>query len=403
MSICTRLSDPAEWERYYLYKEENRHLTREEAADLRAFIDAREYEPVVSRILSGGSFSVPEKKLIRKMHSDKKRAVYLFPREENYVLKLLTFLLLRSYDHLFTEDLYSFRVSQGAGRALSRILHAPGLHDMYTYKVDIHDYFNSVNVDQILEMLSEILQDDPLLFHVFTQILNDPRVLDQGEIKEEQKGVMAGTPFAVFLANLYLLPLDREMKLQGFLYARYSDDIMLFAPTAERREEGVRIILDALYARDLSVNTEKEVRTAPGEMWTFLGISYTDGIIDVSPVSTDKLKARIRRKARAIKRWQVRKQASNEQAVKALIRSMNRKYFSADSSHELTWTRWYFPLITTDRTLHELDLYLQYWIRYLAAGRHRQKNYEFRYEEMKALGYQSLVHAWYEKDSEASL
>lgn len=400
MSLCTRLSDPAEWERYYCYKEENRHLTREEAADLRAFIDHREYEPAVSRVLFGGTFSVPEKRLIRKLNTEKKRTVYLFPREENYVLKLLTFLLLRGYDSLFTENLYSFRVSQGAGKALTRILHTPELRRMYSYKVDIRDYFNSIDVDQMLEMLSEVFENDSTLFQLFYQILKNPWVNDQGKITEEKKGVMAGTPFAVFLANLYLLPLDQEMERRGFLYARYSDDIILFAPTLEKREEGVQIILQTLESRKLSVNPEKEVRTAPGEPWTFLGISYAGGSIDVSPVSAEKLKARIRRKARAIKRWQVRKQATNEQAVKALIRSMNRKYFCADSSHELTWTRWYFPLITTDRTLHELDLYLQYWLRYLSAGRHRQKNYKFRYEEMKALGYRSLVHAWYEKDLE---
>ena len=400
MSLCTRLSDPAEWERYYCYKEENRHLTREEAADLRAFIDHREYEPAVSRVLSGGAFSIPEKKLIRKLNTEKKRTVYLFPREENYVLKLLTFLLLRRYDSLFTDNLYSFRVSQGAGKALTHILHTPELRRMYSYKVDSRNYFNSIDADQMLEMLSRIFENDSTLFHLFHQILKNPLVNDQGKITEEKKGVMAGTPFAVFLANLYLLPLDQEMERRGFLYARYSDDIILFAPTLEKREEGVQIILQTLESRKLSVNPEKEVRTAPGEPWTFLGISYAGGSIDVSPVSAEKLKARIRRKARAIKRWQVRKQATNEQAVKALIRSMNRKYFCADSSHELTWTRWYFPLITTDRTLHELDLYLQYWIRYLAAGRHRQKNYKFRYEEMKALGYRSLVHAWYEKDLE---
>ena len=397
MSICTLLLDPAEWERYYLYKEENRHLTREEAADLRAFIDGRAYAPVVSQILSGGTFSIPEKKLIRKMHTEKKRVVYLFPRDENYVLKLLTFLLLRKYDHLFTEDLYSFRISQGAGRALSHILHTPRLQEMYTYKADIHDYFNSIDTDLMLEMLSGILEEDPLLLQLFQQLLNNPWVMDQGELKMEKKGVMAGTPFAVFLANLFLLPLDQEMKRQGFLYARYSDDIILFAPTRDTREAGAQIILQALQSRGLRVNPEKEVRTAPNEPWTFLGISYFSGVIDVSPVSAEKLKAKIRRKARALKRWQHKKQAANEQAAKALIRSMNRKYFSADSSHELTWTRWYFPLITTDHTLHELDVYLQYWIRYLLSGRHRQKNYAFRYQELKALGYQSLVHAWYEK------
>ena len=398
MSLCTRLADPAEWERFYSYKEENRHLTREEAEDLRTYIDKREYEPVVSRVLSCSAFSIPEKKLIRKMHTEKKRTVYLFPREENYVLKLLTFLLLRTYDGLFTDNLYSFRVSQGVSKALSRILHTPGLSAMYSYKADIRDYFNSIDVDQMLEMLSEIFSDDPLLFQLFHDILKSPWVNDQGEIKEEKKGVMAGTPFAVFLANLFLLPLDQEMQHQDFLYARYSDDIILFSPDPEKLEKGIQIILQSLDSHGLTVNPEKEVRTSPGEPWTFLGISYTDGITDVSPVSAEKLKARIRRKARSIKRWQIRKQTTNEQAVKALIRSMNRKYFSADSSHELTWTRWYFPLINTDKTLHELDLYLQYWIRYLYTGRHRRKNYEFRYEDMKALGYQSLVHAWYAKD-----
>lgn len=76
---------------------------------------------------------------------------------------------------------------------------------------------------------------------------------------------------------------------------------------------------------------------------------------------------------------------------------MNRKFFDPDSSHELTWARWYFPVITTDETLHELDIYMQYWIRYLATGHHNQKAYEFTYEDMKELGYISLVHEWYKE------
>ncbi|MBQ6549947.1 MAG: hypothetical protein IJL78_00880 [Lachnospiraceae bacterium] len=400
MSILLQLQDPAEWEAFFLYKEEKRHLTREEACDLRAFIDNQEYLPVVSRILSGGTFSVPEKKLIRKMDTDKKRAVYVFPREENYVLKLLTFLLLRKYDGLFTDDLYSFRVSRGAGKALTRVLHMPGLRSMYVYKVDISNYFNSIDVPEMLVMLTDVFRDDPQLYELFEKLLTDPRVCDQGVVTEEKKGVMAGTPFAVFLANLYLLPLDKRMQAEGFLYARYSDDIILFAPTEAARERGAEIILETLHAHGLSVNPEKEHRASSGEPWTFLGVSYDGGTVDISPVSKEKLKARIRRKSRALRRWQIRKGATDEQAAKALVRSMNRKYFSADSSHELTWTRWYFPLITTDRTLHELDLYLQDWIRYLASGgHHRKQNYAFRYEDLKALGYRSLVHEWYEKDA----
>ncbi len=395
MSLIRRLSDPAEWAGYLAYKREKNHLTRYEAGDLEAFIEEKAYLPVVDRILAGGSFSIPEKKLIRKMQTGRKRTVYVFPREENYVLKLLTFLLIRRYDGYFPDNLYSFRVSRGVKKAMRTVLRTPGLDRLYTYKADISNYFNSIPVEPMLHRLSPLLSDEPETFDLFAKILRDPRVLDRGEVLEEEKGVMAGTPFAVFLANVYLVGLDRDEEARGSFYARYSDDIILFAETEEERERGAERILAALREDGLSVNREKEFRTAPGEAWSFLGISYHDGTVDISPVSADKLKAKMRRKARALRRWQARKGATNEQTAKAFIRSMNRKFFDADSSHELTWTRWYFPLINTDKTLHVLDRSMQDWVRYLATGTHAKSRFRFRYEDLKRLGYVSLVHAWY--------
>ena len=43
-----------------------------------------------------------------------------------------------------------------------------------------------------------------------------------------------------------------------------------------------------------------------------------------------------------------------------------------------------------------LDQYLQENIRYLSTGRHTKANYRVAYAQMKALGYRSLVHAYYE-------
>ena len=61
----------------------------------------------------------------------------------------------------------------------------------------------------------------------------------------------------------------------------------------------------------------------------------------------------------------------------------------------MTWARWFFPLITTDRSLHEIDLYAQQCIRTLATGKHTKSAYNFRYEQMKELGYVSLVNRYY--------
>lgn len=395
MGIYSDLSCDKVWNEYLEYKLERRHLTKSEEQDLKKYISGREYVPVLKRLSEGGSFSVPEKKLIRKMHTDKKRTVYLFPREENYLLKLLTFLLLRKYDDIFADSLYSFRIHTGVNKAMKKILASPRLKQKCSYKVDISNYFNSIPVDRMLERLKPVLTDEPEVFSMFEKILNEPKVLDEGQVITEQKGVMAGTPFAVFLANVYLMDLDRECLNQGYMYARYSDDIIIFADSESERDAGAEFIRKSLSDNGLVINPKKEVYTSLGEPWAFLGIGYDNGKVDISEVSKDKIKAKMRRRARAIKRWQVRKRATPEQAVKAFIRAMNRKFFDPDSSHELTWSRWYFPIITTDDTLHEIDSYMQYWIRYLATGTHNKSAYRFEYGQMKNLGYISLVHEWY--------
>lgn len=400
MSLLERLGSDAEWQEFLLYKTEKHHLTKRSEKELRGFIEGKEYLPAARRILAGEGLSAPEKKLIRKTGTAKKRTVYLFPREENYVLKLLTFLLLREYDGIFSDDLYSFRVSSGACRAINNVLHAPGIDRKYTYKADISNYFNSIDVERLLGKLDVIFAGDEPLLDFFRTVLRDKRVIDRGGEIFEDKGVMAGVPFAVFLANVYLMDLDSEAERKGLLYARYSDDIILFADSAEERDEAADSVRDYISSAGLEINADKEFLTSPGESWSFLGIKYCGGVIDISDVSLAKLKAKIRRRARALKRWQARKNASPEQAVKAFIRAMNRKLFSPDTESELTWSRWYFPVINTDSSLHEIELYIQQWIRFLAAGRHSKAGYSFRYEKMKKLGYISLVHAWYEYRAE---
>ena len=133
-------------------------------------------------------------------------------------------------------------------------------------------------------------------------------------------------------------------------------------------------------------------------MWTFLGICYRDGVIDVAPASVEKLKAKMRRKTRALVRWQARKGATGVNAAKAFIRVFNRKLFENPVEHELTWVRWYFPLINTADSLKIIDEYSQSCIRYLATGTHTKAAYNFRYEQMKELGYISLVNRYYKKD-----
>lgn len=398
MKILESLLSPVKWEEFYRYRTENSHLTKSEEKDLGNYIENSEYIPVVERIRAGADFPLPEKHIISKSGTSKKRTVYTFPRAENYVLKAMTFYLTREYDSFFAESLYSFRVNSGVHKAIGKVLDYPKPGKMYTYKADISNYFNSIPVRQLIPMIYDCT-DDTETADFITFLLKRDSVLYDGNIITEQKGVMAGTPFAGFLANIYLSDMDRYMEKLGFRYSRYSDDIILFTYSREERDRGEAIIKDFLDKKGLFINPQKEERTEPGETWQYLGIQYSEGRTDISAVSFDKLKGKIRRKARALRRWQVRKGATGEQAAKAFIRKMNRKFFDADISSELTWTRWYFPVINTDETLKKIDEYMQYWIRWLVSGTHSKASYRVKYSDIKALGYISLVNAWYKKDT----
>lgn len=395
MDILTELESRDSWLSFLQYRKDSCRLTEEEEKELQDFIDKEAYRPIVARIRNGEPFPHPKKAAISKKSTSKKRIVYIYPKQENLVLKLMTHLLLRRYDYLFCPNLYSFRAGHGVKEAICYLTSRLNIGAMWSYKADISNYFNSIPVEGLLPHLKKVLIQEPILYSFLSGLLLDPLVLDDGILHPEEKGIMAGSPISTFLANLYLAELDAEFLHRGWLYARYSDDIIIFAPSCEELEERVTLIHQTLADKGLVINPDKESRTAPGEKWVFLGVSYEKGVVDVAPVSVDKIKAKMRRKTRALQRWANRKNVSGVNAAKAFIRVFNAKLFENPVSNDLTWARWFFPLITTDASLHVIDQYAQQCIRTLATGKHTKAAYNFRYEQMKELGYVSLVNRFY--------
>lgn len=395
MDILTEMESPASWLSFLEYRKESCRLTPQEEAELREYIENKAYLPILDRIRRGEPFPHPRKTAISKKSTSKKRIVYVFPPKESWVLKLMTHLLLRRYDRLFTPNLYSFRAGHGVKEAVGFLRRIPGISRMYSYKADIRNYFNSIPVETLLPLLKEAIPDEPGVYAFLEALLRDPLVYDQGQLISEEKGIMAGCPLSTFLANLYLRELDHLFLENHWIYARYSDDIILFAPSREELDVRIEVVHRFLGEKGLSINPEKESVTQPGEPWVFLGICCGEGVIDVAPVSVEKIKAKMRRKMRALSRWADRNQVSGVHAARAFIKVFNHKLFENPISNDLTWARWFFPLITTDRSLHEIDLYAQQCIRTLATGKHTKSAYNFRYEQMKELGYVSLVNRYY--------
>lgn len=392
--IIGQLDSQAVWEEFLSHRLMKGRFTWTLFEDADTFVAEERYLPVARAWMEGGSPGVPELKRVNKMGTGKKRTVYSFGSDETRVLKLIAYLLYR-YDGRFCPNCYSFRRGLKASDAifsLRKVLHG---RRMWAYKLDIHDYFNSISIPVLLPILRELLSDDPTLYRFFERMLCDDRALVDGQVVHGPRGVMAGTPTAPFLADVYLMEVDRHFYEAGVVYARYSDDIILFAPDRAALEKHKAALLEFLSRYRLEVNPDKEHIYAPDEPFEFLGFKCLGSSVDIAEATKRKMKGKIRRAARAIARWRHRENLDAARAMKGLIRTFNNKFFEDDDPEALTWSRWFFPVINRTDGLREIDAYLQRYIRYLGTGRHGKANYRVRYADLKALGYRSLVHEYY--------
>ena len=400
-SILTQLTRQETWEAFLAYRLMKGRFTWHECGETDRFVEQEAYLHLAQRIAQGGGIGIPRKKIINKMGTGKKRVVYSFAPDEMVILKLLAFKLY-DYDACFSSNCYAFRRGIKASDAIFRIRRDIGDRRMWAYKLDIHDYFNSISIDILLPMLAEMLADDLPLYRFFEKMLTDDRVEYNGETIHEHHGVMAGTPTAPFLADVYLKDVDKYFHDAHVVYARYSDDIILFAPDRETLMAYKGKMAEFLRKYRLEVNPDKENIYSPDKAYEFLGFKCHAFDIDISEATKKKMKGKIRRATRSLMRWSIRNNMEPEKAMKGLINHFNRVFFEDDDTETLTWSRWFFPVINQTDGLKEIDHYLQQNIRFLSTGKHNKANYKINYAQLKQLGYKSLVNEYYQWTSRHS-
>lgn len=395
MEILEQLSAPEVWQEFIQYKIEKQHLSISEQKELEEYVKEEKYLNILRSIEDDESkLPLPDKKEINKNGISRKRVVYSFPVEFNILLKMIAFSLYR-YDNIFAKNCYAFRRNYGVRDAIKRIRMTKGISGKYCLKVDIHDYFNSIDVSILVNKLGFLKEQDNGLFELFGKLLTADKALVNGKTVLEKRGAMAGTPISPFFANVYLMELDWYFQDRKILYFRYSDDILVFADTIEELKELQCKLYEWIEGLHLTLNPSKVRISNPGETWEFLGFCYQNDKVDLSENTKRKMKGKIKRKAHALRRWQAKKGLSGEKAAKGFIRAMNHKFFDQGEGTDFSWSRWFFPNLTTAAGLKEMDAYMQQYIRYCVTGRHYKGNYRITYEQMKEWGYRSLVHEYY--------
>ena len=417
MCVWDRLSEEDFWKDFLNYKIEKQHLLEKEQSVIRDYIGDRRYLEIIADIRKEDYIPpTPYKKEISKADTDKKRVIYSFDSDFNLLLKGLAFYLY-VYDSEFADNCYAFRRNFGVKDAVRRIKGIKDIDSKWCLKLDIQNYFNSIDVDILLGKLDFIKQDDKELYAFLKKLLTlDKAYVDDDAEKRNHKnedvnnndiaayriitgkrGAMAGTPVSPFLANVFLSDMDKIF--EDALYFRYSDDILIFADSEDELKKYQKKIYSMIESNKLTLNQKKVKVCKPGEVFEFLGFSYNSGEIDLSENTVNKMKAKIKRKAHALRRWANRNKHSGERAARAFIKAMNKKlfddYYRDKNGSGFSWSRWFFPCLTTDRSLNILDDYMQSYIRFCVTGRHYKGNYKISYDTLKAWGYRNIVNEYW--------
>ncbi len=393
--MLEKLLSKETWNEFLQTKLDNEYILPKEKKRFQTFIEEEKYLTICEGIVNGTyTFSTPKKKEVLKEGTNKKRIVYFYKNAEMIILSYLAY-LMKDYDYLFADNLYSYRKHKSISNAVFKLKNIRNLSTMYGYKLDITSYFNNIKTDILFEKLEGKVEQD--IYDFMKKLLSDPYAIFKDKKILDEKGVVPGQPLSAFLSNFYLTEADEAFEGEHCFYARYADDIILFANTQEemfKYRDMIRHYLIDVYKQ--GINPSKECFYNPGDVISFLGFEFSEKhTVDVAHKNVQKLKHKIYLKAKALNRWRSKKNVAPEKAVKVLIRYCNQKFFGKEEE-TMAWKYWYFPYLNTDKSLKEIDSYVQEKCRYLISGKNNKGNFrKLPYEKMKELKYQTLINSYY--------
>jgi RNA-directed DNA polymerase len=378
-----------------LFRQRNpRRLER--LAEYEQLLKQGDHRRVVDAVLAGGHCPEPPREAWLNKADGRKKRIFRYPPLDELLFRVVNRLVQPVAAEVASPWCRSFLPGGGARSAFRGVLTDADIAGKGALRLDIRDYFNSIDVDDLLARLPAELTAGPL-GPLLRAALRDPRVERAGAIVDGgQKGVMAGTPLAPVLATLYLRDLDYDMAAGGATYSRYSDDILVLAPPAELPDLGARA-RRLLAERGLAVNERKSRMSAPGEPWDFLGFRYTQGVIGLAPTTERKFKAKATRLARSMLRWRDREDVPSARVTETYCRRTNLRLFGVPAERaEFSWATWFLPMLRQPDGLPALDAHVRREARYATTGSRRPRAHELvPYAALAEAGHLPLVTAFW--------
>jgi RNA-directed DNA polymerase len=176
------------------------------------------------------------------------------------------------FEKEFSQYSYGFRPGRSAHDAIKQA--QVFINEGYTTVVDIDlkNFFDRVNHDKLMYLLSRRIQDKWLLRFIRRYL--ESGIMQGGMVSSSVEGTPQGGPLSPLLSNVMLHELDKELEKRGHRFCRYADDCNCYVKSHRAGERVMASITEFIEKRlKLKVNREKSAVDYVNRR-KFLGYSF---------------------------------------------------------------------------------------------------------------------------------
>ena len=203
------------------------------------------------------------------------------------------------FESEFEEASYGFRPQRGCKDALREVDEL--IKQGYTHVVDadLASYFDTIPHAALMRHIEQRISDGRVLRLIGLFLSQD--IIQEMKRWTPTGGTPQGAVISPLLANIYLHPLDRQVKQQGYRMVRYADDFVVLCRTAQQAQGALEEVKSWVEQNGLRLNANKtqvgDCRQA-GQGFEFLGYRFEAGRRWVRPKSLKALRERVRVKTK---------------------------------------------------------------------------------------------------------
>ena len=250
--------------------------------------------------------------------------------------------LMEEYDSSFSASSYGFRAGRNAQQAVLQAKRFVNEGYSYVVDIDLEKFFDRVNHDYLMNLLSERIKDKALLRLIHRYL--KAGVMEEGVAKVNREGTPQGGPLSPILSNILLDKLDKELERRGHRFVRYADDLQLYVRSKRGSGRVLRSVSGYIEKElKLVVNRTKSKATRP---WgsKLLGYSFM--------ARQGEIKLRVAKESIVRYKTKVREITSRSRPVAMYkrydeLRQLNRGWYN------------YFRLTEARSVLEALDSWVQ--------------------------------------------